>query len=145
MDAHYPFLTNEQIIRQFYKDKISDYKLAKVHYDIIANPTKVSEKDANLVRTLYDAQIKFIDNNIGLIMKYLEKEKKLEESLIIITADQGEQFFEHGDFLHRVDVDHYNLYEELLKVPLIFNCHKNLIDVLDQDSLIDISPTILDN
>ncbi|MFX0011627.1 MAG: sulfatase, partial [Candidatus Hermodarchaeota archaeon] len=64
-----------------------------------------------------------------------------KDCLIIITADHGESFFEHGFFFHQG-----NIYDELLKIPLfiIELDHNNIRKVNIPVQMIDIAPTILD-
>lgn len=63
----------------------------------------------------YDAEIADSDRAIEMLMLCLKSYGLLEKTLVIITADHGEEFMEHGY------VDHaWALYEESLRVPLIF-------------------------
>jgi arylsulfatase A-like enzyme len=64
----------------------------------------------------------------------------LDDTLIVITADHGEEFKEHGDFGHN-----HKLYDELIHVPLIIsNSSYRNIAIKDTVSLLDITPTIID-
>jgi arylsulfatase A-like enzyme len=67
--------------------------------------------------------------------------KILDESLIIITSNNGEEFLEHGCLEHG-----FQLYDETVRIPLIFYW-KGHLDTQTKDTLvsvIDIAPTILD-
>lgn len=87
----------------------------------------------------YDAEISFLDKEIGRLIDYLKKTNQIENTLIIFTGDHGESF------IHDLPLHHENLYEDVVKVPLIFR-HKSLkpqkINALAQH--VDILPTILD-
>ena len=66
----------------------------------------------------------------------------LDSTLIIVTADHGEAFGEHGQFSHR-----FELYDELLRVPLLMRLPARLPAgqvVIAQVRLLDLVPTILD-
>jgi len=92
------------------------------------------------IKLLYDAQINFIDDYLKDLIDLIKK-KYGESVLVIITADHGESFNEHGTFGHQGSV-----YEELLKVPffLITPKHdKESITINNEIQLIDIAPTIL--
>jgi arylsulfatase A-like enzyme len=67
--------------------------------------------------------------------------KVLDDSLIIITSDHGEEFLEHGLLRHG-----FQLYDETIRVPLIFYW-KNHLDAQVKNVIasgIDIAPTIMD-
>jgi len=89
----------------------------------------------------YDGLLRSVDDNIGLIIEKLRVLGKLKNTLIIITADHGEQFAEHKGMGHGF------LYNEVVKVPLVFyspnlkNSGKTLYSIAN---LIDLGPTILD-
>jgi arylsulfatase A-like enzyme len=63
---------------------------------------------------LYDADICANDDEIEHLFDALRKTKPLEEWILVVTADHGEEFFEHGGTSHA-----YTLWNELLHVPLI--------------------------
>lgn len=89
----------------------------------------------------YDSRIRYVDYAIENLFAYLGKNNILDNSLLIITADHGEEFLDHGNFGHLP-----KLYDELIHVPLIIkgpNIPKSKkIDKLVQH--LDIAPTILD-
>lgn len=61
----------------------------------------------------YMKSVKSLDENIGRLMEYLEKEGLLENTLIVYTSDQGFYMGEHGWFDKRF------MYEESLRTPLL--------------------------
>ncbi|MBV7328034.1 sulfatase-like hydrolase/transferase [Chloroflexi bacterium TSY] len=68
----------------------------------------------------------------------------MENTLLIVTSDHGEEFLEHGNFFHSG-----KLYDELIRVPLIIRSPKNLKTAIglrysEQVRLLDIVPTIYD-
>jgi len=66
----------------------------------------------------------------------------LDDSLVVVTSDHGEEFFEHGAKGHRL-----NLYDESLRIPLILSLPSQLpagARVPHQTSIVDVMPTILD-
>lgn len=63
---------------------------------------------------LYFAMISQVDDAIGLVLKYLEEQQLLEDTLIIYTSDHGDAAGSHG-MLDK----HYVMYEEEIHVPLI--------------------------
>ena len=90
----------------------------------------------------YDGGIRYTDEKIGEFFFLLRKVGLFDKSLIIITSDHGEEFKEHGSFLH------YQLYyRPNLHVPLIMHIpaySKRGIRIENLVQSIDIFPTVLD-
>lgn len=63
---------------------------------------------------LYDAEILFMDAQIGRLLDALRESGRFDGTLIVVTADHGELFGEHEAWGHQ-----RFLYEELLRIPLI--------------------------
>ncbi len=92
----------------------------------------------------YDDEIHYADAQIGRLVDVLEREKLLEETLIVFLSDHGEEFLDHGSVLHAI-----TLYQEQLHVPLILA--GGPADVIPRGKRVsgrvrtfDIVPTILD-
>ena len=63
---------------------------------------------------MYDAAIAYLDAELNRLLVALEARGALDNTIVIVTADHGEQFGEHGLFLHA-----NSLYQPLLHVPLV--------------------------
>lgn len=63
---------------------------------------------------LYDGEVRYLDHRVAEFLGSLEQRGLLRHTLVIITADHGEQFGEHGMFCHGV-----SLYEPAIRIPLI--------------------------
>lgn len=70
-------------------------------------------KDMRRVRNLYDGEVYYADHLFGRLVLKLEELDLGNNTLIVLTADHGEQFLEHGELGHRT------LYEETVRVPLL--------------------------
>jgi Arylsulfatase A and related enzymes len=103
---------------------------------------KLDKKDVDQLRAYYDGLVTYIDSQIGLLLEQLKESGLYDNSLIILTADHGDGFMEHGF------ISHSNTpYEELIRVPLIIKFPNSLYAgevVKSQVRLIDAMPTILD-
>ena len=90
----------------------------------------------------YDGEIRYVDDQIGRLLKELKELNLYDNTLIVIISDHGESLGEHNYYF----VHGESLYDELLKVPLIFKpkdiTQKAYID--NQVQSIDVAPTILD-
>lgn len=89
----------------------------------------------------YDAEIFEADNAIRLLFEGLRRQGVLDNTVVIITADHGEEFLDHGYVEHA-----WRLYSESVHVPLFFHAPRFLkpARVNDPVSLIDLAPTLLD-
>ena len=66
------------------------------------------------IRSLYEGEVRYVDESLGVLLDGLRDLGIYESSLIVLTSDHGEEFWEHGGFEHG-----HSLYRELLHVPLI--------------------------
>ena len=97
-------------------------------------------RDLEHLIALYDGEISWTDFILGKIINLLEESNDLKNTMIIITSDHGEEFLEHGKLAHD------DLYDELVRVPLIIfypkKFPKSRVEL--PISHIDLLPTILD-
>lgn len=104
--------------------------------------TFTQEERENII-ALYDADILYTDQILIKPLIVLLKELGIyDNTMIIITSDHGEEFYEHDGWLHS-----NTLYEELLRVPLLIkfpNSEFNGARINTRCRSIDIMPTILD-
>lgn len=94
---------------------------------------------------LYDGGIAYTDKCLYRLFRFLEQEKLLENTLVIITSDHGEEFADH-DPEHLYGEHGRSLYQEILHVPLIvhYPAHRGAGKVVDANvSLVDVLPTVL--
>jgi arylsulfatase A-like enzyme len=89
---------------------------------------------------LYDAEVGYVDEKISEVFDLFEESGLYENSIIIVTADHGEEFFEHGKYGH--GVTHF---DEVISIPLIIYAPGIKPGVTDYPaSLVDVMPTVLD-
>ncbi len=112
--------------------------------DLIRNIITATEGEKRYIRALYDGGVYEADKYIGLLLEKLKEEKLLENTIIIITSDHGEEFWDHYPF---GSYHGYSLYREMLHVPLIIYApgleiarHK----IEEPVSLLDLFPTVAD-
>ena len=99
-------------------------------------------KDLRRLKALYRAEVSYNDHWFGVMMKRLEEMGILNQSLIVMAADHGEQFKDHGSFGHAK-----NLHEEEIAVPLIMwwpGLKKKGVRVSGDVEVMDIYSTILE-
>jgi arylsulfatase A-like enzyme len=64
---------------------------------------------------LYDGEIHFVDQTLESLVKELRDRGLWQETILVVTADHGEEFMDHGGVKHG-----RTLYHELLRVPMLF-------------------------
>jgi arylsulfatase A-like enzyme len=140
-DVHYDYIPPppyDSLFDPGYQGSINgkDY----IHNDKISPEMK--PRDLQHIIALYDGGIAYTDHYLGLIFQKLKELGLWDRTLVIVTADHGDEFFEHGDKGHR-----RTLYDEVIKVPLIIKLprrrHGNQ-KISSQVSTIDVAATILD-
>jgi arylsulfatase A-like enzyme len=100
----------------------------------------VTREDFEYLESLYDGEIRYTDEVLGRLLASLDSLGFLDNAIVVVTADHGEEFGEHGGVLHGG-----TLFEELLHVPLIIGGAGINRGVVDPSlvSLVDIAPTLL--
>ena len=88
----------------------------------------------------YVREIALVDQQLGRLRRYLTAKGLADRTYLIVAADHGEAFGEHGTFNHA-----RTTYEELVRIPLIFYAPgQDARRVKTPVTLMDIGPTILD-
>jgi choline-sulfatase len=89
----------------------------------------------------YDGEIAYVDSAVGKLLTTLRSRGLYDQSLIVVVADHGEAFGEHGEWSHGLF-----LYDETIHVPLLIKLPsagsaRRLIE--SRVGLVDIAPTLL--
>ncbi len=148
---HDPYLLPEDGLDIFWKDKnnfvVSWKEFRKLNSSIISFPeirdrfwnqfNLSNELDVRRLISLYDALVRYTLEKIAPLLK--EVIDKFPKTVVVFTSDHGEEFGEHGNFLHS------QLYNETLHVPLFIYIPKvGTKKIPTNVSLIDVTPTLLD-
>jgi arylsulfatase A-like enzyme len=124
--------------RSFDKDKcafgdvyVIDDSVHKLHFDA---------DDVRHLKNLYDAQIRQLDTELSRLFTALRNEALLDDTLLIVTSDHGEEFMEHGRFEHFIPT-----YQQTLHIPLLLRGPglPRGIRIGAPVSNVDIVPTVL--
>jgi hypothetical protein len=114
LDAHTPYGGPKRYARLFadpdYQGAIGD-GFSDVD---AANAGLFDDRDKARIVSLYDGQVRFIDDQLARILDRLRERGLLDRTVVAVSADHGEEFWDHGHFFHG-----QSLYDELLHVPLI--------------------------
>jgi arylsulfatase A-like enzyme len=117
-DVHSPYLLGEEHREKFTNGTMTRDDMAAVAY-MKRYETNISEEILNNIIGAYDTEIYYLDINLQKLFDKLDELEIKEDTVIIITSDHGEEFFDHGDFGHA-----HTVYEEVIHVPLIIHYPK---------------------
>jgi len=80
----------------------------------------LSSKDKNFIHQSYLGEVLYTDSLVGRLLKILKEKHLYDNSIIIFTADHGEEFWDHNGFEHG-----HSFFQELIKVPLFIKMPGN--------------------
>ena len=138
-DVHYDYQPPENYWRRF----DPDYSGALDARDLAHNKAiheGMPARDLQHLIALYDGEIAFTDEILGRMLEAWGRRRDLANTVVVVTADHGEEFFEHRGKGHQK-----TLFDEVIRVPLVVWWPKGLpaarvVDV--QARLIDLFPTL---
>lgn len=108
------------------------------HKDYLEHPDV--ERFGNSASDRYDHEIRYVDLWVGRLLEQLAARPDWGRTVVMLTADHGEAFGEHGYRFHG-----QGLHEHQLRVPLIVRVPEAPAAVVTpRVSLIDVAPTLLD-
>jgi len=103
----------------------------------------MSPRERRRMENLYDLEVRYTDDEMGRLLDCLEHTGLDDKTMVVLTSDHGEEFWEHGNVNHG-----HSLHDELLNIPLIvsppagYPVAAKLNDNVVR--LIDVAPTVLD-
>lgn len=144
---HMPYFPPDPFQADFIKAEYQNEeinRLSKINgmWAHLAGELKLSERDLRIMSDLYDGEIAFADYCTGKVTDQLKTLGILDDTLVIVTSDHGENIGEHGLIDHLL-----SMYETTLHIPLVIRYPKHIQAGATFDnlvSLVDIVPTILD-
>lgn len=107
----------------------------------MAGEAVMVEADFDGLRALYDAEIAYLDEQVGELLAFLGTAGGLENTVVIVTADHGENIGDHGLMDHQ-----YCVYDSLAHVPLLIH-YPAAFPPGEDDAPVqhtDLLPTLLD-
>ncbi len=146
VDPHVSYRAHKGIIERYdpgpyrgpYRRVCSGGELGKIK----AKPSRVRKRDRARVEALYDNEVDYSDVHLGRFLEYLTAKGLLDTTLLLVTSDHGDEFWEHGSVGHG-----HSLYDELVHVPLIIRYPPLFAAgtrIAEGVELVDIFPTLVD-
>ena len=102
----------------------------------------IGQRDLEHLIARYEGELAWTDAQIGRLLDGLAGHGVADDTIVVVLADHGDEFFEHGGIGHR-----RTLFEEVLRVPLIVRLpggERAGERVAHPVSLCDVAPTVLD-
>ncbi len=135
MDPHVPYIPPAPFDRRF------EPHPTEGHPGVDPRTDFHEPADRERLVAQYDGEIAYGDVEFGRFIDALKQNGSYDDALIIFVADHGEEFLDHGKWLHGRSV-----FEELVRVPLIikFPGRRHAGSRIDQQvQTVDILPTVL--
>jgi arylsulfatase A-like enzyme len=134
LDPHYPYQPLKEVL-----EESAPYLLNRKAYGI--DRRYLIKANYSIVKALYDQEVKSTDLLLAPLLAELDQRR---DTIVIISADHGEEFFEHGGREHG-----HTLYDEVCRVPLIVALPETgrpstrASDEPAPVSLVDVAPSVL--
>lgn len=114
-DPHYPLRPRQPYAAEFLGPAYRRWwRINKDPDRYMAGAARISDDDFEILKGLYDSRIASMDDTIGSFLEFLRHSGLLDNTLVFVIADHGENLGEHGLMSHQ-----YSLHETLIHVPLI--------------------------
>lgn len=141
LDPHDPYRPREEFRRRFAPGVDVDAACCRRSNELAELTGAAAVKQAADAMALYDAEIAQNDAAFGDFLDELERRGLAAKSAVLLTADHGEEFLDHGGWKHG-----FTLYEEMLQIPFVLRlpagrgAGRTIATAVDQ---VDIAPTLL--
>jgi arylsulfatase len=141
MEPHQPYFPDELFYSGNERLLNRDFQYIKR----LHNPKDTVSVDNRISRISmdrYDDEIRSVDRELEKLFEALDEVRVLDSSLIVITADHGEEFQDHGYCGHG-----HSMFQEVIRVPLVVlfpNDEFGGITIDDRVDHLDLCPTIYD-
>lgn len=144
IDPHVPYRPPNEILSLYgdvdYRGPINFRRDSTLLENVKLGNLRLNGRDRAHLQALYDGEITYHDRHFGSIIDGLRSRGLLDDTMVVITSDHGEEFWDHGSVGHG-----HSVYEELLHVPLFVRMPGDLPQRINSPvGLIDIMPTILE-
>ena len=140
MDPHGPYQPPDRYQRRYREETLTPRFAKRLWRRTVDNPDSITLKERQTLVDLYDGEIRYLDAELGRFLDELDERELLTDSLVIVGADHGDAFGEHGTFGHP-----RRLFEELVRVPLIVSppSDDSGYELATSVQNVDLGPTIL--
>jgi arylsulfatase A-like enzyme len=141
VDPHLPYDPPPRLRARFAPSVVGDLGTTERVGALQARDLEGEERLASDLLDLYDAEVASNDAAFGELLDALEARGLLDGALVFFLSDHGEEFFDHGGWIHG-----HTLYREVLHVPLVVKWPGQRVGrrVASPVQQVDLLPTVMD-
>lgn len=135
MDVHGPYQRKDGFVY------LNKFRGERLWQKAVHSPSEITDEEHQELIETYQEEVSYTDSQIGRLIDIVT-DMTDRPTLVIVTADHGEGFGEHGYYSHP-----HRTHDVLLHVPLLIDDPTETIEnrvVTEPTELIDVGPTILD-
>lgn len=145
IDPHVPYDPPEEDLKLYdaqpYDGPVRPRSTGELLEQFKRKKVVLEKRDRRRLEALYDGEVTYHDRQFGKFIEELKKAGVYDNTIFVVTADHGEEFFEHNSVGHG-----HSVYQELLHVPMIIRA-PGLVPAGKRlqapTTLVDILPTTL--
>jgi len=142
-EPHVPYSIPKNFEFNFWEGQIPTNKLQELRSVNCTDFTQRPTEEINFIISQYDTLLRYIDSKVAELIKFIDENKLLEKTVIVVLSDHGQSFWQHGIHTHSLQ-----LYDETIKIPMIFYLphilqakNKKINNLFE---MIDLMPTLLE-
>lgn len=145
IDPHVPYRPPRSFLERYgdadYRGPVNFSHDSMLLEHVKTGALSLGAADRRQLEALYDAEISYHDVHFDRIMDGLARRGLADDTLVVVTADHGEEFWDHDSVGHG-----HSLYEELLHVPLFVRWpgQAGARRIAGPAGLVDVVPTVFD-
>jgi choline-sulfatase len=144
IDPHVPYRPPAEHLALYgdpsYRGRVDFSRDATLLENVKLGRLRLDDRDKAHLQALYDGEITYTDVHFAAILDGLDRRGLSDDTMVVLTSDHGEEFWDHGSVGHG-----HSVYEELLHVPLFVRLPGEPARRLrDSVGLVDVMPTILE-
>jgi arylsulfatase A-like enzyme len=146
IDPHVPYDVDREFWSAYFDGKYDGPLGSSIEAEgqrkLSSNKLAASKRDVEWLRALYWGEIAYHDAHFGKFIAELEARNVLDDTLLVVTNDHGEELGERGLYGHG-----HQVFEEMIRAPLLihyppmFASGRAIADIVEH---VDLAPTILD-
>jgi arylsulfatase A-like enzyme len=117
LESHLPYHPPEAMARMYLPDGVDMARARGVNQSSLdhhCGTVQHDERDWTVMRALYRAAVRYVDDLLRQLLDDIRAVRGLDDALIVVTSDHGENIGDHGLMDHQ-----FSLHEQVLRVPLL--------------------------
>ncbi len=144
IDPHVPYRPPRQYLEMYgdadYSGVVDFRRDSTLLENIKLGRLRLRDRDKEHLEALYDGEITYHDAHFRSVLEGLSRRGLADSTMVVVTSDHGEEFWDHGSVGHG-----HSVYEELLHVPLFVRLPGLRSGrVTAPVGLVDVVPTIME-